>query len=255
MKFLMRDKDRERIRYDNKNSSFISNTNYIKKFKDGLDSISIPLREPYIEYYRLISKICEKGKTVLEIGSGNGLHSRIILDSNAYLIATDISSISLKVLKERFKSSTNLKTVVCDMENIDFPADTFDLVLSAGSLSYGDNKLVMENIYRVLKPGGTFLCVDSLNDNFIYKINRFLHFLRGNRSFSTIVRIPNIRTLEMYKRKFSNCSIKYYGSIIWLIPFFRLILSEKNTLRIINLFDDFIKVRKSAFKFVMKLEK
>ena len=253
MKFIS-DKELERIRYDKKNLAFFSKSN-IKEFKFGLESIPLPLRDPYIEYYKLISELCEKGKKVLEIGAGYGLHSKIILDNKADLIAADISKISLKVLNERFKNSSNLKTIVCDMENIDFVENTFDLVVSAGSLSYGDNKLVMENIYRVLKPGGTFLCVDSLNENFIYKLNRFFHFLRGNRSFSTIIRMPTIRTLEMYKNKFSNSTIKYYGSIIWLIPFFRLIIDEKKILRIINLFDNYIKVRKSAFKFVMKLEK
>ena len=47
------------------------------------------------------------------------------------------------------------------------------------ALSYGDNDLVLKNVYQKLKPGGYFVCVDSLDNNIIYRINRYLHYLRG----------------------------------------------------------------------------
>jgi ubiquinone/menaquinone biosynthesis C-methylase UbiE len=37
--------------------------------------------------------------------------------------------------------------------------------VSAGSLSYGDNDIVMNEIYRVLKLQGVFIAIDSLNNN------------------------------------------------------------------------------------------
>ena len=40
------------------------------------------------------------------------------------------------------------------MENLPFDDNCFDLVCSAGSLSYAEHILVRDEIYRVLKPGG-----------------------------------------------------------------------------------------------------
>jgi ubiquinone/menaquinone biosynthesis C-methylase UbiE len=37
------------------------------------------------------------------------------------------------------------------MEKLPFADQSFDLIVSAGSLSYGDNDIVMNEIYRVLK--------------------------------------------------------------------------------------------------------
>jgi ubiquinone/menaquinone biosynthesis C-methylase UbiE len=37
--------------------------------------------------------------------------------------------------------------------------------VSAGSLSYGDNDKVLDEIYRVLKNKGAFIAIDSLNNN------------------------------------------------------------------------------------------
>ena len=68
------------------------------------------------------------------------------------------------------------------MELLPFDNEIFDIVACAGGLSYGDNKLVLNEIYRVLKPKGMFICIDSLNENPIYKFNRYLHYLRGNRT-------------------------------------------------------------------------
>jgi ubiquinone/menaquinone biosynthesis C-methylase UbiE len=51
------------------------------------------------------------------------------------------------------------------MEKLPFADQSFDIIVSAGSLSYGDNDIVMNEIYRVLKLQGVFIAIDSLNNN------------------------------------------------------------------------------------------
>jgi ubiquinone/menaquinone biosynthesis C-methylase UbiE len=43
------------------------------------------------------------------------------------------------------------------MEKLPFADQSFDIIVSAGSLSYGDNDIVMNEIYRVLKNKGMAL--------------------------------------------------------------------------------------------------
>ena len=95
------------------------------------------------------------------------------------------------------------------MEILPFDNETFDIIACAGGLSYGNNKLVLNEIHRVLKQNGTFICIDSLNENPIYKLNRYVHYLRGNRTKSTLKRMPDRKLLEDYKSKFGITKINY----------------------------------------------
>tara|TARA_B110000444_G_C18436347_1_gene409237 strand:+ start:426 stop:593 length:168 start_codon:yes stop_codon:yes gene_type:complete len=54
------------------------------------------------------------------------------------------------------------------MENLPYEKNTFDVVCCAGSLSYGKNLLVLNEINGVLKSDGYFISVDNLNENPIY---------------------------------------------------------------------------------------
>ena len=82
----------------------------------------------------------------------------------------------------------NIKLKKGDMENLPFKNESFDIVICSGSLSYGDHKIVRNEIFRVLNS--FFICIDSLDHNLIYKINRFIHFLRGKRTFERLIAYP-----------------------------------------------------------------
>ena len=69
------------------------------------------------------------------------------------------------------------------------------IIFSAGTLSYGDPSIVFAEIYRVLKPNGFFIAVDSLNNNPLNYICRLFSVLRSRRSFSTIAHMPTIKSL------------------------------------------------------------
>lgn len=124
----------------------------------------------------------------MEIGGGIGENTEFLLECGFNVCATDISSISVEVMKKRFSKYGNFSSEVADMEKLPFNNESFDVVCSAGSLSYGDNDVVMNEIHRVIKPGGLFICVDSLNENPIYIVNRWLGYVRGKRTLSTITR-------------------------------------------------------------------
>jgi ubiquinone/menaquinone biosynthesis C-methylase UbiE len=254
MKFILDDKNKEKHRYD-KFANIISDSKFTNLICEGSKLISKPISSPYVFYESTQKKIIKKNFKVLEIGCGVGTHTFVALTKSSDVVATDISNNSLLVLKKRFKNFKNLTTKVVDMENISFNNETFDVVISAGSLSYGDNQIVAKEINRVLKPNGYFICVDSFNHNPIYKFNRWIHFKSGRRSLSTIRNMPNKQLIEYYKNIFKSVKVKYFGAVSFVTPLLSVFISEKKIKNFIDLFDHVINVQKSAFKFVMIAKK
>tara|TARA_B110000483_G_scaffold154975_1_gene184127 strand:+ start:222 stop:896 length:675 start_codon:yes stop_codon:yes gene_type:complete len=212
------------------------------------------LNKPYELYFKLLENKNNKSK-LLEIGAGTGQNTGFLIDMSYEVCATDISLEFLEVMNKKFHGCINFYTQYADMEKLPFTEESFDVICSAGSLSYGDNEIVMNEIYRVLKPGGMFIAVDSLNNNPIYKFNRFIRFLKKDRSKSTLARMPTICLIDKYAQKFIPIEIKYFGAITWLYPILKIILNEELISNFSNWIDTTFKIKKSAFKFVIKMVK
>lgn len=224
-------------------------------FLNGSESMPEYLRSPYIFFEKKIKNLIKKNDKVLEIGSGTGLHTSSLIMTGASITASDISKKSLEVLSLRFKNKApNLRTAVADMESLPFSNDSFTFVICAGSLSYGKEKNVDSEIRRVLAPGGKFICVDSLNNNPIYRINRFIHFKKGSRSKMTLDNMPTISRIKKLKKFYTIKDLRFYGSISYLMPLISLLIGEKKSRKISDLFDKILKIKLSAFKFVLIAE-
>ena len=245
----MSDKNIEQSRYDERAQEKLIKKNNIDK-----NITPLYLMPPISSYYSLLREIKQDSK-VLEIGAGMGENTELMLLQGLEVIASDISPKSVEVMKNKFTNFINFSSHVVDMENLIFEDNTFDIVCSAGSLSYGDNVIVMNEIYRVLKTGGQFIALDSLSNNPIYNLNRLIHHFRGNRSKSTLERMPNIKLITRYEKKFGHVDVRYFGSITWLFPFLKIFLSDNSINTLSNKIDKLIKVRRSAFKFSMKVTK
>ena len=212
------------------------------------------LNKPYELYFKLLENKNNKSK-LLEIGAGTGQNTGFLIDMSYNVCATDISLEFLEVMNKKFHGCINFYTQYADMEKLPFTEESFDVVCSAGSLSYGDNEIVMNEIYRVLKPGGMFIAVDSLNNNPIYKFNRYIRYLKKERPKSTLLRMPTICLIDKYAQKFIPVEIKYFGAITWIYPILKIILNEELISNFSNWIDTTFKIKKSAFKFVIKMVK
>lgn len=250
----MTDQDKliERKRYDERALSQLSCP--FECTLPPLGSLTMPpyLNAPYVHYERSISYLIRPEHEVLELGSGSGLHSRVLLQTGAKITASDISPNSLSLLKQRFQSiSGNLRTEVADMECLPFNDSSFDVITSAGSLSYGDPFLVDSEIRRVLRPGGMLICVDSLNINPIYRVNRYIHYMRGNRSKSTLKRMPNLERIIALSSGFSGVDVRYFGAMSFAMPIVARFFGENTAQVASDRFDQLVGVKRSAFKFVI----
>jgi len=244
------DKKIECERYDTRAQFLL--TAGCSKVESGQDlgSVVIPpvYRAPYSYYEKCISRYITQDHNVLELCSGTGMHTYVLVKTGANVVATDISYHSLEVLAQRIRG---IKTVVADMESLQFAAKTFDVVTCAGSLSYGDPALVDAEVRRVLRPGGIFICVDSLNHNPIYRINRRWHYLKGTRTKSTLLRMPTMARLQSISRGFKNTELRFFGSVSYLMPILARIMGQTKAAQASDAFDRLVNVRQSAFKFVL----
>jgi len=242
----MDDKYIEIKRYDERALQILIKKKYYKRIPEYIDV-------PYEYYFKLFKKL--KKNKLLEVGAGTGENTFKLIKMKFNVSATDISPKSVEVLNKKYSKYKNFSSKVADMEKLPFKNESFDVICSAGSLSYGDNNLVMNEIYRVLKLGGVAVLVDSLNDNPIYRLNRYINYIKGNRTESTLKRMPNVNLIDEYIKKFGYGKVKFFGSISWAFPILKLLLSEKLITKISNFLDKYFKIKKSAFKFVLILNK
>lgn len=245
------DKEIEKNRYDK--SARIALDSNAQRTASGSMAIPEALRSPYICYEKQLRRVVKSEDRVLEIGAGTGMHTQILIDlvSKGHVFATDISETALMVLRNNIYHPNRLIISVADMESLPFSDDSFDVVVSAGSLSYGAPETLLNEIRRVLKPQGFFCCVDSLNHNLIYRFNRLVHFFCGRRSWSTLQRMPTMITLAEYKRAFGFIDTKFFGSVSWITPVLERLFGSRKASIFSDWFDCWISVEKSAFKFVM----
>lgn len=96
------------------------------------------------------------GEQVLEIGGGMGTDLCQFARHGACTTDIDLSAGHLALARENFRlRGLDGKFVHHDAERLPFPDNTFDLVYSNGVIHHTPNTAtVVEDIYRVLKPGG-----------------------------------------------------------------------------------------------------
>lgn len=98
------------------------------------------------------------GKSVLDLGCGYGWHCKYAAEQGAvFILGTDISE---KMLQKavQINSAPQIKYQCIAMEDLVFPGETFDVVLSSLAFHYiKDFEPLVQNIAGWLKPGGNFV--------------------------------------------------------------------------------------------------
>ena len=170
-----------------------------------------------------------KGKKLIEVACGTGDIAKIYLDSvgeNEKIYCVDSNVNMLKIAKLKLKKFNNIKWLVCSAENLKAPDNFFDFyTISFGMRNTKNLNKTLSEAYRVLKPGGRFLClefskIENSNLKFFYKnyskiIPLIGKIIVGHREpyeylVNSIDKFVNqIELLELMKKnKFENCNYR-----------------------------------------------
>jgi SAM-dependent methyltransferase len=189
---------------------------------DGAEGVDPVLRRPYLVFEEWVRQHVTPETAVLDVCCGDGIHSLTAARLGARVTASDLAENNLVVAQARAaRAGLPIHTLPANAENLPLPDQSFDLVTCVGSLSYVDPDLFLREVHRVLRPGGAFVFVDSLNHNPLYRLNRWRHYRRGQRSRSTLTRMPTIATLERIRRDFPDLQISFHGIFSFLAPLLR----------------------------------
>jgi len=130
---------------------FFDKYSNMERSKNGLESAG--------EWHELKKVLPDfQGKRVLDLGCGFGWHCRYAVENGAKsVIGVDISQ---KMLNEAKSQTTyeNIKYICMPIEDIDFPDNSFEVVISSLALHYIQSyEDVLNKINKCLSKGGDFV--------------------------------------------------------------------------------------------------
>ena len=117
-------------------------------------------------------------QNLIDVACGTGDIAELFLKSVSYnsnITCVDPNKGMITKSKEKLKKYKNLNWIISSAENLPINGDKFDFyTISFGLRNTKDIKKTLKEAYRVLKPGGRFLCLEfskihNSNLNFIYK--------------------------------------------------------------------------------------
>jgi ubiquinone/menaquinone biosynthesis C-methylase UbiE len=101
---------------------------------------------------QMLTESCQQGDKILELGCGTGYFTREISKLPCEVTAIDISPALLEKARSQV---SNVKFLIEDAHNTTFPDGVFDKVIGSSVLHHLEIEKAIEEIYRVLKNGGS----------------------------------------------------------------------------------------------------
>ena len=154
------------------------------------------------------------GQTVLDLGCGCGEASVYFAKRGAKVTASDLSPGMLELSKRVANHhGVSIETAVCGSEQLPFPDASFDIVYGANVLHHSDIQKALNEVNRVLKPGGRACFWDPLADNPVINVYRRM----ANK-----VRTPDEhpltrRDLDTIRATFATVELRYFWFTTLLI--------------------------------------
>lgn len=135
-----------------------------------------PLLSEWVPYPKL------KGKGVLDIAVGTGLHAVTFAKQGAIVTGIDITDCAVQTTKKNLQlrglENTGAKIVKMDAQKLEFPDNYFSFINAWGCLHHmPDTEQAIREMFRVMEAGGEFLVFIYNKSSWSFWFNKV--FLRG----------------------------------------------------------------------------
>ena len=125
-----------------------------RPISNSFESLPSLMKETY--------KLCReyvKDKNVLDVGCGEGHGNLYLNDLARHVTGIDIDKRVIDDANKRF-SGKNITFYKMSGEKLDFPSNSFDVIISSQSIEHMKNDIkFLSEVSRVLKNGGIFICL------------------------------------------------------------------------------------------------
>ena len=166
-------------------------------------------------YFASLALEC-RGKSVLEYGSGSGLACFDLAAAGARVAAIDISDVAIeKGRREAARRGIEVDFRVGDAERMPFGQASFDLVCGSGILHHLRIAPALDEVARVLKPGGRAVFIEPMGHNPLLRLFRWL---------TPSLRSPDERALRpqdlaLFQGRYREVRMHYYDLLsLFAIP-------------------------------------
>lgn len=154
-----------------------------------------------------------KDRDVLEIGCGLGTDGLQFAKAGARYVGVDLTPAAVSLSKEHF-SLFNINGIFFEVnaEKLPFPDNNFDHVYSFGVIHHSpDIEAIVREIYRVLKPNGTF-CIMIYNKS---SINYYLEIMFFRKIFKRLLYPAFMPSFLSKCFGFSKDKLEEHRKILW----------------------------------------
>ena len=142
-----------------------------KKINGAFDNPHSMKLEKSIE--QELTLICKNG-IILDYGCFDGDESAKYIQFGALKVyGIDISDVAIERARQK-KLGDRAEFLAGDAHNLPYENDKFDLVFGRAILHHLELKIALQEVYRVLKPGGIAIFIEPLGGNPLAKLIRAL---------------------------------------------------------------------------------
>lgn len=205
-----------------------ANYRYALKDKDNAEYKKYKANEKYYSISRSSHAYIKEqlaaltpGKDVVELACGKQALVFWCADKIKSGLGLDISDVAVAEAQEAARSvagAEKIKFEVRDCEKTGLPDNSFDVMMESGALHHMTLDVLYKEAARIIKPGGSFLCVEAIRHNpIIHTYRKLTPHLR------TPWEVPHIlarKDVMMGLKYFNKVSVKnFHLMTILAVPF------------------------------------
>tara|TARA_B100000683_G_scaffold134032_1_gene130812 strand:- start:4448 stop:5248 length:801 start_codon:yes stop_codon:yes gene_type:complete len=171
-------------------------------------------------YHHVATQVNLENKKILEIGSGRGGGASYISRylNTKEVVGLDISPSAVKNCNKKYNID-NLSFITGDSENLPFENNTFDAIINVeSSHCYTSMNKFIDEVTRVLKPGGYFLFCDlrknTLVEDMLSSINTEKLQLKNSKEITQNIIEATILMSKERKESIENLDVGMFKRII-----------------------------------------